>query len=442
MRGAFVEAAGLSNEGAAEQPPPGQGGPRSLSATWVRRYLAVTALVAMSLATGTLAHTSNSRRGSVPDLRGPTALPFRTHEAMSYESADAVVYVATVEELYAAVNDPANAGAALALSPGTYTLSASGPGGTPRPNGGRLELQQDMSLYGLAGDRSAAVLDTSSLPAASFNVAGIGRTGPIRVGRGSHSIQWLTILGNPLAASGIETDLAGTPTTRIRVAHVVSGGSSRGLDVRNAGGAMAGRRIEVEIRDCEFFGGTEGVRLSNFNGAHGGHIYAVMSGNRSHGNQMGCIVANNRSNAGVIYVRSNGDRFEANGAGCVIAGAIVTSGTAHSNSTTFEAYGTKFINNTGPIFVDSGGIVALGAETAGTNVASDNTVVIRLRGCELSGNQNTDFEAFGARSTAGLSGTNNNATIELHGVSKFVDVLATDSMPFEPEGTNTVTVVR
>jgi|SRR5215217_4592971 len=54
--------------------------------------------------------------------------------------------------------------------------------------------------------------------------------------------------------------------------------------------------------------------------------------------------------------------------------------------------GSKFINNTGPFGTFRGGIVAIGADAIGlTNVASDNTVLIRLGGCTISGNQNKAF---------------------------------------------------
>jgi hypothetical protein len=78
--------------------------------------------------------------------------------------------VTDVEQLYAAVNNPENAGSDILLAPGTYVLSAVDGTGAPRPNGGRIELQQDMSLYGDAGDRSAVVIDAGALPASSFTV--------------------------------------------------------------------------------------------------------------------------------------------------------------------------------------------------------------------------------------------------------------------------------
>ena len=59
---------------------------------------------------------------------------------------DSPILVSDVEELYEVVNDAANAGAAVALAPGLYTLAETDAGGAPRPNRGRLELKADMSL--------------------------------------------------------------------------------------------------------------------------------------------------------------------------------------------------------------------------------------------------------------------------------------------------------
>jgi len=363
-----------------------------------------------------------------------------------------VLSVADVEQLYAAVNDPANEGAGITLAPGTYVLSANNGAGA-RPNGGRLELQRDMSLYGVAGDRSAVVIDATGLPASSMTVS-FGRTSPVRVGRGSNTIEWLTVLGNSAAAGGIAAELPGNTSTRIRVAHVVSGGSSRGLDVRNASAANAGRRIDAEIVDNELFGPTdvqgmsEGIRLVNFVGADRGVIVATLSGNRVHGFQIGCIVANNRSSNAIVQVRSSGDRFFANALAAVIAGGLsqATTGVANSNSTTFEAHGSAFVDNTASIAgVDPGGVVVMGARsTTQPNVASGNTVWVALWGTKVSGNLGVNFEAFGAREDAltGLAGTNNHATIELHGVSKQIDVQATASLPVDPAATNTVTIIR
>jgi hypothetical protein len=79
------------------------------------------------------------------------------------------VIVANIEELYTAVNDPQNAGSEINIAPGVYMLSVYDPMGAPRPNGGRLELQQDMSLLGVVGDRGAVTIDANDLPTSSFN---------------------------------------------------------------------------------------------------------------------------------------------------------------------------------------------------------------------------------------------------------------------------------
>jgi hypothetical protein len=290
------------------------------------------------------------------------------------------------------------------------------------------------------------------LAAASFPTS-FGRTGVIRIGRGNNAVEWLTIAGNPLAAAGIETDLGSSLATTIRVAHVVAGNNARGVDIRNVGAAMAGRRLSAEIVDGAFFRGVEGIRVANFVGADRGDITVVMSGNRSYENVVGCIFENNRSSFAAIYVRSSGDRFEDNGLGCQLGGGLVSSGAANSNSMIFEAYGshftnntrTSFFNNTGPDFPELGGIMVVGGDVLGpTGTASSNTAVVRLWGCKVDGNQNIDFQAFGAFSVdpSRLAGIDNHTTVELYGVSKRIAVLAVNSAPADPSGSNTVTIIR
>src|SRR6185503_4552594 len=48
------------------------------------------------------------------------------------------IYVSNLNQLYAAVNNPANTGSIVVLAPGTYVLNAS------YPNAGRLELLENM----------------------------------------------------------------------------------------------------------------------------------------------------------------------------------------------------------------------------------------------------------------------------------------------------------
>lgn len=363
------------------------------------------------------------------------------------------VTVTNIEQLYAAVNNPANAGADILLAPGTYVLSAIDGTGAARPNGGRIELQQDMSLYGDASDRSAVVIDAGSLPASSFNVS-FGRTAGVRIGRGSNTIESLTISGNAAAAAGIATELTGTPTTNIRVAHVLAYGSSRGVDIRNVGASMIGRRINAEIIENEFVGPTEivgmteGIRLSNFVGADQGAVFATLSGNRAHGFQIGLIIASNRSSNATIEVRSSGDRFFANALGALITSGLsqATTGAANNNVATFEAYGSQFVDNTADISdLDHGGLrFVAGLSTVKADATSNNTLNVALWGTKTERNDSMDFEVLGAWKAAapGIAGTNNRATIRLNGVSKKIEGDVTASFPADAGGTNSAIVIR
>jgi hypothetical protein len=244
------------------------------------------------------------------------------------------------------------------------------------------------------------------------------------------------------------------PATRTRIAHVFTSGAPRGLDIRNVGATMVGRTTQAEIVDNDFSRGVQGIRISNAANANHANIDVVMSGNRSYMNTVGCIIENNVTNFSTISVRSNGDLFEDNGLGCELGGGFVGPGVANSNSMIFEAHGssfsnntrTEFFNNNGPTFTEFAGLlIAAGHALTSINTTSDNSITVRLWGCKVFGNQNADIEAFGAWSEAGLpgiAGTNNHATIELHGVSKQIDVVATASVPVDPTGSNTVTVIR
>lgn len=192
-----------------------------------------------------------------------------------------LIPISNVEELYAAVNNPSNAGATLVLSAGTYMLSASDPNSAPRPNGGRIEFQADMSIVGVTGDRSAVVINAYNLPASSYpqNVNGVnmGPNAAVRLGLGHNTLEWLTVRDARFAQANIDSGLQPLDpgTAYIRVAHVDSTGSTRGLNILNFGPRTSGQTIEAEIDDCRFFNNifnlSEGVRMGNFQGARGQH---------------------------------------------------------------------------------------------------------------------------------------------------------------------------
>ncbi len=357
-----------------------------------------------------------------------------------------VVPVSDMAALYAAVNNSANAGALVTLAPGVYMLDQN------NVHGGRLELQADMALQGSAGNPEDAVIDASALPASSYSVPGF-TTGAVRTGRGSNSIEWLTVRGAVRGASGIATDLVSGLTAQVRVAHVIARGNARGLDARNISGASAGRVLELDVADNLFVdnvvGAGQGLRMVNSD-ASGATIRATLVGNRSIGNIAGCIAANINTLGASVTIRSQADRFEGNGNGCVfLAGLSQAAATTHAddNVLIFEAYASTFEHNLGalpPAFPIAAGILAIGGQSlGGANRASGNTLHVGLWGAKLGDNGGADIKAYGAFTAASLpAGSDNEVTIELHGVSKQAIVPEPANVPAEVGGTNTVTLIR
>ena len=377
-------------------------------------------------------------------------LPLANSRPSAFEFRDKrPIIVFTVEQLYSAVNDPLNAGSQIVLAPGVYFLSVNGPGGVARPNGGRLELQLNMSLQGEVDNRDAVVIDAANLPRTSFVAPPVPLTAAIRMGRGTNSIEWLTVRNAVNGNANIGTDLNTTPTTYIRVAHVASANSARGADIRNFGPGAAGRVLVAEIVDNDFYnnqtGLGEGLRIVNNAGATGGIVVATLNGNRSHDNFLGMLVEDNGSSNARISIVSSGDRFYENGDGAFVGGGL-SSGTtvANGNTVRFVAYGDSFENNNGFSNFDYGGLNVIAAENVTfPNGTSNNTVNVELHGCRFGNNRLYDIGAFGARSnplSAGLPGTNNRVTIS--GVpSRGVVVAAADSIPAYPGGGNSVTFI-
>ncbi len=363
------------------------------------------------------------------------------------------IHVFTEQQLHNAVDDPNNAGASIFLETGTlqtrtYVLKR------------RLLLKEDMKLYGVAGDRSAIKIDTRSLDTQALTENSL-RVSSIAVGLGTNAVEWLTIIGNPLAAGGIGTDLPGIDPTTIRVAHVISHEpplastssqvisdnesyvrDSRGIDIRNL---TTGRIVNVEIEECEFFGQRQGIRITNFPGVEGAEIHAEMRKNYSHGNRAGCFIVNNGARKSRVEVGSNLDNFEGNAAGCVVYGGF---GNSNENFTRFEAKDSRFVSNRRTeMDVELGGVVAAGGRVPNNqSVASRNHVVLRLENCTIEDNQNPNFAAYGARNTAAsnpsVAGTYNTVSIELYGGNELTDVKEILSDPSETSRTNKVEVQR
>jgi hypothetical protein len=366
--------------------------------------------------------------------------------------AGTVIEVFNVEQLYDAVNNPANAGADVVLAPGQYVLTKLKPGAGMRPNGGRLELQPDMSITGVAGHPEDVVIDSSDpVNGPSFPLGGgLGNAGTIRIGRGRNSVEWLTIVGGSSSAAGVQTDLIGAPAV-LRVAHIVSRGSVRGIDVRNLGPAGAGRTIVIDLDDNECLDNTaangQGIRFVN-SGADGAAIAATLHNNRSHDNIQGFLASNERSTHASITIDSHDDRFEDNLIGGVIFGGLTNAaGTAVGNTVKFTMHAGSIARSHGlvpPQNLTAGLSVIGGAFTppGGTaNSASSNVVQVSIWGTKFDDNAALDVEAWGAKSlTSDFAGTGNVVTVDLQGVSAQARSLTHDSVPDEAAGTNRATI--
>jgi hypothetical protein len=278
------------------------------------------------------------------------------------------------------------------------------------------------------------------------------------MGFGHNSLEWLTVRDALNAQANIDTGLQSLDpgTAFIRVAHVASSGSARGLQVINYGPQTSGQTIEADVIDCYLFdnilGIGEGIRIGSFVGAVGGTVNIRMEGNVSWGNLTGRIIENARAQNSTVNIVSSGNRFYGNGTGTIIFGGISTANTrADGNTVNFEAHGDQFIDNTGPTSTDRGGLFVIGTENASpaSGGGSNNTVNISLWGCRMLNNNLTDLTGVGARSLSEAKESlsqNNHVTIEIHGdgngKGKWQPVeFFADSLPVAGYG-NSVTVLE
>jgi hypothetical protein len=312
-------------------------------------------------------------------------------------------------------------------------------------------LQTDMSLFGVTGHPEDVVIDSSDpVNGPSFTLAGGLDGGTIRIGRGRNSVEWLTVVGGSNSAAGVQTDLVGAPAV-LRVAHAVSRGSVRGIDVCNRSPAGAGRTVVIDLDDNELFENVakngQGIRFVNAN-ADGASIAATLHKNRSHDNNMGFLASNLGSSHASITIDSHDDRFEDDMIGGVIFGGLTTAaGMASGNTVTFTMHAGSIAGSHGSVPPQNltAGLNVIGgafSPPAGTpNSASSNAVRASIWGTKFDDNAALDVEAWGAKSLAAdLAGMGNIVTVDLHGVSAQARSLAHDSVPDEAAGTNRATV--
>lgn len=378
-------------------------------------------------------------------------------------SKEKKIRVLTVEELYAAVNDPNNAGSVIIMAPGNYVLDAS------FPNGGRLELQTDMTLRGQPGDANAVLIDQSSLPGNSFRLTPTVSTAGIRMGRGTNSLEWLSIKGGSLVAnplSAIETDLLSAVTT-IGMSHVNvdCNGSRIGLMLRNRLEEHANRVINATVEHSEIKNAINppGFGIALQNRISGSQINLSMTDNYIHGCKIGIFnlnsgLGNTVENCSAAII-SHRDRIEGNGCGIDLSGGSNGSATTFSNYNvaTLKMYASTIRDNnpTGhPELIPTNGalpsaVYAAGAYNSLNNISafnrvSNNVLKMEFWGCDISNNNGTDIYGYGAWSppAAVLGGTNNLTEIYLHGISASASFEGAASVPAEPAETNILKVFR
>ncbi len=386
---------------------------------------------------------------SMPNTKAQTAdtnLFFGDKRQAKYDFADApLVNVANLEELYTAVNNPQNAGNQIVMAPGVYLLSVNDPNGAARPNGGRLELQENMSLRGVGGNRGAVIIDAAALPASSYTTPITG-TGAIRTGKGTNAVEWLTVRNAVGGGAGIIVHLSAAGTAFVRIAHCVSTGNLRGIDIRNIGNSPTGFVIEAEIVDNDLHNNriqtATGLRIINTQGSNTSVVNAYLSGNRMFDNQQGMIVENlGSTNGGIVSVYSSGDRFFENG-GATVGGSF---GPTTNSTVNFTAVGSVFENNNGFTDFYRGGLSVAGSVSFQTaNGGSNNTANVTLRNCRFANNQVADFAAYGASSlpvSIGPAGTNNRANVRLFG-TVIPNLIKADSSPENLLGMNSANLIR
>lgn len=372
------------------------------------------------------------------------------------------VNVSNVDDLYAAINDPANVGSEIVLAPGTYLLNPN------YPKAGRLELLHDMSLTGQPGNPEQVIIDATNLPNSSLfppptpGIPSTNRTGVIRMGNGKNALEWLTIQNNPShnIRSLVQTDIVATTVTQIRIAHTIIKGSSIGVSIINGFAIASGRTIEAELEDNEIMDNTipaftAGVQIQNSNGANDASIFVTLRRNYIHGNGAGIIAFNGSTQRSIVAVKSYSDKIESNGIGVISNGGFLTNnGTASNNLVEIDVYSTTIKNNIGipspPNLYTACGVWVAGAESFPPfglpGGAHNNKLNISFHGCIIEHNGGPSaIIAYGGHSFHPFStpvGTYNTANIYLHGVSANATVSATPSDPVEPAGTNTINVYK
>jgi hypothetical protein len=387
-----------------------------------------------------------------------------------------VLNVSDVEGLYAAVNNPANAGVTVVLASGTYILTTKDANNQPRPNGGRLDLQSGMVLVGQ--NRYVDFDGDGVWDARDDNHDGLPDTDPVRG----------LIFADPASETIINAvNLSGA----VGAVRVGRDNRVEKLTVRNTNGLLAAidallvpaiGGIRAEIRDCLLEDGQRGIRLAtprragldssavlerNISRRHLGffgfgiqilHLApstnsswdVIIRNNLVYANRLGLFVPGEGEQTNVqVHVLSMGNLYRQNQLGLAI-----TAGRdgGNGNNTHFTSVRDGIFDNVGTTGVGglAGGVAAMGGlnTSTGTPFSSNDALDLQFLGTRWFGNfQGTsrrDLQVYGALSLGGLPGTNDTVLVLIQqgtsdgapGAFQF-----TDSQPGDPTHTDTVTIV-
>lgn len=383
-----------------------------------------------------------------------------------------IVAVSNVGDLYAAVADPANDGAILALAPGTYVLDNA-------PGHGNLVLRAGMDLVGpneyvrgddgLCAARDAAgnvyadpateaVIDGRTLK--GFNNVSLPRYGAIEAGR-ENTIAGLTVKGvgvldgRPSLTALVDVNLA---PGHVVIRNCVLDGGRRGI--RLYGVADAGLRSTAVV---------EGNVIRNQRGnlGFGFEVQNIDFGNTSwdvtlranilEHNFVGLATFNDKVGASgnEISILSMRNAYRNNDAGLVLqTGRDGGSG----NREEFLSIDDSIVDNVGTsvaITGLAGGLLAMGAFATGPFATSNNALRVELLGTtfitgpgdpgNLQGTARRDVTVFGAFALGTApAGTGNTVELLVRRATSdgapgaFVTV---DSQPADPSGSDKVTII-
>jgi hypothetical protein len=400
--------------------------------------------------------------------------------ASAFAEEGRVVKVSNVEELYAAVNNPAYAGAIVVLAPATYTLTVNDANDQPRPNAGRLVLQSGMALIGQ--NRYVDFDGDGIWDPRDDNKDGVRDTDPVRG----------LIFADPATETIIDAvNLSGGPGALVvgldnRVEKLTVRNTTRinaGIDL-NVDPPMGG--MSAEIRDCIAEDGRRGIRMlmarigqignssavlernilrrntSTFNGAGGFGAQitiqvistsswdVIVRNNLSYANRWGLFVAGEGASDSQFHVLSMGNLYRENELGVRIDdGRNGGSG----NHTQFTSINDRIVDNVRPSGGDllrGGGVLAI----AGLNtdaiapVSSNNSLNLQFFGTRWGGNfygpKRQDLQVYGYLALDSRRGTNDTAKVLIRRATSDGSPEAFQfigSQPSDPTKTDAVNII-